>query len=127
MAAGKPVVSTPVHDVQAMFGDIVAIAADPESFVAACRSGLAESAADRSAREARMEARVAKHSWDAAAAKIHRSLETVLDAKPARSAADAAKMAESDAPGPGTPGAAVVGGRRTAARAKSLRKVASAG
>ena len=39
MAAGKPVVSTPIHDVEAMFGDIVAIAADREGFIAACRAG----------------------------------------------------------------------------------------
>ena len=40
MAAGKPVVSTPIHDVKAMFGDIVAIAASAERFIAACRPAL---------------------------------------------------------------------------------------
>ena len=34
MAAGKPVVSTPIHDVKAMFGDLVAIAATPDAFIA---------------------------------------------------------------------------------------------
>jgi len=80
MAAGKPVVSTPVHDVRAMFGDIVAIAADPEDFVAACRRALAESVAEKSAREERMLARVHEHSWDAAAEEVRSALQAVLAA-----------------------------------------------
>ncbi|HEV7577736.1 MAG TPA: glycosyltransferase [Caldimonas sp.] len=78
MAAGKPVVSTPIHDVQAMFGDIVAIAASTEAFVAACRAALAEPAAQRREREAQMQARVREHSWDVAAETIRRSLAAVL-------------------------------------------------
>ena len=67
MAAGKPIVSTPIHDVRVLFGDLVAIAGEPEAYVAACRAALAESAAARAAREERMLARVREHSWDAAA------------------------------------------------------------
>jgi len=78
MAAGKPVVSTPIHDVQAMFGDIVAIAKDAQGFIGACRRALAESEAERSERETRMRDRVSEHSWDAAAETIRRSLEAVL-------------------------------------------------
>ena len=85
MAAGKPVVSTPIHDVQAMFGDIVAIADDAGGFIDACRRALAESAAERGAREARMQARVREHSWDAAAETIRAALEAVLVAPRPRS------------------------------------------
>jgi glycosyltransferase involved in cell wall biosynthesis len=78
MAAGKPVVSTPIHDVQAMFGDLVAIAATPHSFIAACRRALLESPAKKAARLDAMRARVAQYSWDAAAETIRSALDEVL-------------------------------------------------
>jgi len=78
MAAGKPVVSTPIHDVQAMFGDLVAIAKDSEGFIGACRRALDESEEERNDRETRMRNRVSEHSWDAAAETIRRSLDAVL-------------------------------------------------
>jgi glycosyltransferase involved in cell wall biosynthesis len=87
MAAGKPVVSTPIHDVQAMFGDVVAIAKDVDGFIGSCRRALDESEAQRSERETRMRDRVGEHSWDAAAETIRCSLEAVLVAKPAADAA----------------------------------------
>jgi glycosyltransferase involved in cell wall biosynthesis len=90
MAAGKPIVSTPIHDVRAMFGDIVAIAAEPASFVAACRAALAESDGERAAREKRMRERVGEHSWDAAAAKIRHALGAAVAAAKARSPAERA-------------------------------------
>ena len=43
MAAGKPVVSTALHDVHALFGDIVTIADDGDAFIEGCRDALAES------------------------------------------------------------------------------------
>ena len=92
MAAGKPVVSTPMHDVKAMFGDIVAIAADADGFVAACRAALAETAPQKAAREQRMRERVGKHSWDAAAETIRRSLEVVLAAAPRPGGATAVRQ-----------------------------------
>ena len=90
MAAGKPIVSTPIHDVRVMFGDLVAIAGEPEAYVAACRAALAESAAARAAREERMLARVREHSWDAAAAKIGNALAAALAAAHARTARSSA-------------------------------------
>ncbi|MCB2155157.1 glycosyltransferase [bacterium] len=41
LAAGRPVVSTPIPDVQSDYGDEVAIAADPEEFAARCEEALA--------------------------------------------------------------------------------------
>ncbi|MEO7008757.1 MAG: glycosyltransferase [Caldimonas sp.] len=64
MAAGKPVVSTAVHDVQAMFSDVVTIAADADAFVDSCRAALEEPAQRRSARNADMQATVWRYSWD---------------------------------------------------------------
>ena len=80
MAAGKAVVSTPIHDVKAMFGAIVAIAATADDFIAACRAALAESPAEAGERLARAQAIVAEHSWNAAAETIRRSLAAVLAA-----------------------------------------------
>jgi glycosyltransferase involved in cell wall biosynthesis len=114
MAAGKPVVSTPIHDVRAMFGDIVAIAGDVESFIAACPAALAEPDGDRAAREERMRSRVREHSWDAAAEEIRKALDAVLAAAPA---------------GATTPSRAVAAERPEGSGddATTLRKVASAG
>lgn len=75
MAAGKPVVSTPIHDVKAMFGHLVAVAATPELFIAACRAALAESPDETAAREAAMQHCVGDHSWDAAADTVRRALD----------------------------------------------------
>ena len=84
MAAGKPVVSTPIHDVETMFGDIVAIAGETSSFIAACHDALAENVLRRVARETAMQARVAEYSWDRTAGTIAAAIDAVLDA-PARS------------------------------------------
>ena len=120
MAAGKPVVSTPIHDVKAMFGDIVAIAAEPAGFVAACRQALAESAEQTAAREARMLARVREHSWDVAAEKIRQALEAVLLA---------ARTSDADATSGRTPRHArpIDSPRQVPGDPGTARKVASAG
>src|SRR5215207_6477837 len=64
LAGGKPVVSTPITDVIALYGDAVEIAATGEEFVAAAESVLTRTCdADRQwrARAARL---VAAHDWD---------------------------------------------------------------
>ncbi len=62
LAAGKPVVSTPVPDVARHFADVVRIADDADAFVAACADALART---DDARTARALERVATASWDA--------------------------------------------------------------
>ncbi len=106
MAAGKPVVSTPIHDVEAMFGDIVAIAAGSDAFIDACRQSLAEQEAHKREREDAMRARVRRHSWDVAAETIRRSLDLVLATERVRETAAevtvdfAAASSASDPSGP---------------------------
>lgn len=73
LAGHKPVVSTAVPDVIGMYGDAVQIAADHGSFITACEAVLAESDAERTARNRAMQAAVERSSWDRAA-------ETVLEA-----------------------------------------------
>jgi UDP-galactopyranose mutase len=76
MAAGKPVVSTPVADVVEAHGDIVRIAATPAQFVAACEAALRESPRQRERREQAMARRVATTSWDAVAERMRSLIET---------------------------------------------------
>jgi UDP-galactopyranose mutase len=64
LAGGKPVVSTPITDVMALYGDAVEIASTGEEFVAAAESVLNRTShADRQwrARAARL---LAAHDWD---------------------------------------------------------------
>jgi glycosyltransferase involved in cell wall biosynthesis len=81
MAATKPVVSTPIHDVEALFGELVAIASTADAFIGACCAALNESDASRASREEKMRACVGRYSWDATAATIAAALDAVLDDK----------------------------------------------
>ncbi len=63
MAAAKPVVSTGIHDVRAMFSDVVTIAADADAFIGGCRAALCESPQRSSERAAAMQACVWRYSW----------------------------------------------------------------
>ena len=66
LAAGKPVVSTPITDVVRPYGErgLVRIAATPEAFVAAVAAAIAEDPADAAARVRRADAYLAGLSWD---------------------------------------------------------------
>ncbi len=75
LAAGLPVVSTPVADVVADFGSLVRIAPTAEEFAAACREALHEPVEERDARLRRIEHR---YQWDEIAARVHRVLRGAL-------------------------------------------------
>jgi protoporphyrinogen oxidase/glycosyltransferase involved in cell wall biosynthesis len=64
MAAGLPVVSTPIADVARPYGGLVAIAEGAGQFVAACEAALAMAPAARAAMQAQMREVVASTSWD---------------------------------------------------------------
>lgn len=83
MAAERPIVSTPIADVVGPYGDIVRIAGTPQEFIAACESALAESAAERACRRARMREILSSTSWDATA----RRMAALVDAAVARTRA----------------------------------------
>ena len=68
MAAGKPVVSTPIADVADPYGDCVGLAETADQFVAACDAALGESAGDRRRRLTRFGDILSATSWDATAA-----------------------------------------------------------
>ena len=83
MAAGKPVVSTPVPDVVAFFGSVVRIAATPEEFVGQVEAALRETDGERAARVRREETLLAAHSWDGVVGRMRSLIEDRLARKPA--------------------------------------------
>jgi UDP-galactopyranose mutase len=64
LAAGRPVVSTPVADVVELYGSATSFAGSPETFVAAIEDILAWSPEDRGAWQQRADALVAAHDWN---------------------------------------------------------------
>ncbi len=78
MAAEKPVVSTAVPDVKALYGDVACIAEDTAQFIAQCHQQLHESMFKRVARITRMTSMVSRSSWDAVAGMARRALEDTL-------------------------------------------------
>ena len=79
MAADKPVVSTPVHDVQHLYGSVVRIGHDREAFIAHCEAALAEDGGARLQRTAAMRDVVARSTWDDAAVKVLRLIDAALE------------------------------------------------
>jgi hypothetical protein len=70
LAGHKPVVSTPVRDVIALFGHVVRVADDAAAFVDACRAALCERGPLR--RQHQLDALIAAHAstWDRTADRI---------------------------------------------------------
>lgn len=79
MAAEKPVISTPVHDVIELYGDVVHIARDAAGMLAACRELLAETPAQRAERINAMLLHVMRGSWDARADQVRALIQQALD------------------------------------------------
>ena len=83
MAAEKPIVSTPIHDVVSLYGDSVSIAATPGEFIAACALSLAETVEERQLRIERMRGHVSRCTWDRTAREIRQEIQTMLQAQDA--------------------------------------------
>lgn len=79
MAARKPIVSTPVPDVVANWRDVVAIATNPTTFIAAVEQQLREDPAERTHRLARAQQYVTRNGWDAIAAEMRALMEDALE------------------------------------------------
>ncbi len=88
MAAGKPIVSTPIADVVGPYGHLVQIALDAEAFVSECERALAETAPDRTRRTRAMRALVARTSWDRTADAMRSLVEAAATNREASSAVD---------------------------------------
>jgi len=70
LAGGKPAVSTPIHDVVSLYGDVVRVGTSPQEFVAAIEQTLSESASETAAWRAAAQATVDRCTWDGAASRI---------------------------------------------------------
>ncbi|HZF78434.1 MAG TPA: glycosyltransferase [Rubrivivax sp.] len=86
MAGDKPVVSTAVHDVIKLYGDVVCIADSPEAFIAGCEAALAQTEQQRAAHLDAMRETVSRVSWDRSADIVQQELAKALQQHPAASA-----------------------------------------
>ncbi len=84
MAAHKPIVSTPIPDVVANWGEVVHIATDPAEFTTAVSIALAEPPARRAARMRLEKELLARNTWDHIAVQMHEHMQRALARKRAR-------------------------------------------
>jgi len=77
LAAGRPVVSTPIRDVVRPYGDLglVHIASTPEEFVAAIEKAMAEDADGRRAKAGKFLSTI---SWDKTQGEMQQLIEEVI-------------------------------------------------
>jgi len=97
LAAGVPVVSTPIQDVVEPYGaqDLVAIAATPAEFIAAIEDALALDGAARDDLRRRVDAFLDGTSWDETWARMNSLLDDVQRDKAAQSSAETIRRHES--------------------------------
>jgi len=79
MAAGKPVVSTPIPDVAEPYGDAVHLGEGPEGFVAACEQALSMPDPERTARESRARRVLQRTSWNETVRRMDEILHFLAD------------------------------------------------
>ncbi len=75
MATNRPIVSTPIKDVERFYSDIVFLADDPESFIRQIDAALAEPAAERARKRRREEKILAEQAWDVIAENMNTLME----------------------------------------------------
>jgi UDP-galactopyranose mutase len=78
LAAHKPVVATPLHDIAELYGDYVKIGRTPAEFMAQVENTLAETANQRTIRWAKEEQLLAQHTWDNITQQMDRIIKTHL-------------------------------------------------
>lgn len=88
LAAGRPVVSTPIRDVVRPYGveELVRIATDADEFVEGIRAALNEDAA---ARQPRVDAFLSNMSWDSTFAEMSRLIDSAVESRRTDAAASA--------------------------------------
>jgi hypothetical protein len=91
MAAHKPVVSVPLHDVVALYGDYVRIGETPEEFVAMVEAALAETDGERAVRRAKETKLLSQHTWDS----IAHQMNQIIHQRLAQTASAVNALAES--------------------------------
>jgi UDP-galactopyranose mutase len=84
MAAGRAIVSTPITDVREPYGDIVYIADNGDTFVAACEQALNASPVERLQRQRKGDEVLARTSWDDTANRMHTLLDDAVQRRSLR-------------------------------------------
>jgi glycosyltransferase involved in cell wall biosynthesis len=79
MATHRPVVSTPIRDVERFYSDIVYLASSPDEFISQIDAALQEDPAERARRRALEERVLADHAWDRIAEKMDRLMQEAYD------------------------------------------------
>jgi UDP-galactopyranose mutase len=77
MAAERPIVSTPIHDVAVPYGEIVYVGQGPDGFLAACERALSASEVERRLRREGARRVVERTSWDETVERMDRILESL--------------------------------------------------
>lgn len=93
MAAGKPIVSTPITDVVEPYADVVYIAHQYEQFIDACDRALNLEHADREKQMEKMNAVLARTSWDSTADAMSDIIASAVRANAHRASPIAEKIA----------------------------------
>lgn len=117
MAAEKPIVSTAVHDVVSLYGDMVVVANDSAEFIDACDEALVETGRKRTQRIGEAFATVSRFSWDRTADSIRLLIDQALHrpADVAPTPDEPARDAEHSAPERAPPAPSGGSSRRAAA------------
>jgi UDP-galactopyranose mutase len=89
MAAEKMIVSTPITDVAAPYGEIVYLGGAPEEFVTACEKALQAGAEERAQRRAAMRKVLSETSWDATARQMAELISQAVRRRRGQTAAQA--------------------------------------
>jgi glycosyltransferase involved in cell wall biosynthesis len=82
MAAHKPIVSTPIHDVVELYGEVVRIGGSAAEFCAHIESALAETPSERTARRRKEDTLLALHTWDGIATRMMAQIQNRLESRP---------------------------------------------
>lgn len=75
LAAGKPVVSNPIHDVVELYGEVVRIAYSPEEFVSQAEAALNQ---DPPIQQAKIQELLSRYTWDSIANEMGQIIEQQL-------------------------------------------------
>ncbi|WP_240965070.1 glycosyltransferase [Acidovorax sp. SRB_24] len=127
LAAGRPVVSTPICDVAGPYAGIVSIAASRCAFVAACAAALALSPAARARQAEAVRALLSRTSWDGTATAMANLIEQHRAPRPAaRPAQPRRQPATAPQPQPVARTPATAGRPEVALRARATRALEGA-
>lgn len=105
MATHRPIVSTPITDVERFYSDIVFLADTPEQFAAQIEAALNEPETERKRKQRREEKILAEQAWDA----IAENMKTLMDHEWVKTPAGRMPRAERRVPAASMPATHVAG------------------